>query len=88
MGHLRHVGHAASVPVDDVAVECVATVTESTVPVVHIQAKEVAHICNEGHLQDKIRAGAENQGLALVMGMGVASSIKNWFICGSLHPRR
>ena len=87
MGHLRHVGHAASVPVDDVAVECVVTVTESTGPVVHIQAKEVAHICDEGHLQDKTRAKCKEQGLPLVMSDGVADCMKNGCICGSLHPR-
>ena len=84
--HLLHVGHAADVPVADVAVEACTTATER-VTAVHILSQEVAHVRHERHLQDKTRAGYEGQEVALVMGKGVVNNIKNGCICGSLHPR-
>ena len=85
--HLPHVGHAGSIPIADVAVEAYAAATDSSVPVVHILAQEIAHVRHERHLQDKTRAGYEGQEVALVMGKGVVNSIKNGCICGSIHPR-
>ena len=43
-------------PEADVAVEACATATDSTETAVHILAKEVAHVRDEGHLRDKTRA--------------------------------
>jgi hypothetical protein len=79
--HLPHVGHAGSIPKADVAVEACVTATDSTETAVHILAQEVAHVRHERHLQDKTRAGYEGQGVALVIGKGVVSSIKNGCIC-------
>ena len=87
MGNLHHVGHAASIPVADVAVEACATVTESTETAVHILAQEVAHVRDEGHLHDHIRAKCGGQGVSLVIDEGVTGSMENGCICGSLHPR-
>ena len=54
--YLLHVGHSASIPVADVAVEECVTATESSETAVHKQAKEVAHVRDERYLQDKTRA--------------------------------
>ena len=85
--HLLHVGHAADGPVADVTVEACATATDSTVPVVHILAKEETHVRDEGHLQYMTRTRCGKQGVELIIGKYVAKSIKSGCICGSLHPR-
>jgi len=54
-GHLRHGDRTAGIPVADVAFEGSAAATRS-ITSVRIPSKEVAHVRDEGHLQDKSRA--------------------------------
>ena len=49
--YLLHVDHSASIPVADVAVEECATATESSETAVRKQAKDVAHVRDEGYLR-------------------------------------
>ena len=85
-GHLLHVSCTASIPVANVAVEACTTATCS-VTAVRIPSQKVAHVRDEGYLQYKTRARCEGQGLSLVIDEGVADSMENGCICGSLHPR-
>jgi len=75
-GHLLHCDRTAGIPVADVACEGCAAATHS-ITSVRILSKEVAHVRDEGHLQDTSRARCGEQVWALAMVQGVTGYIEN-----------